>query len=31
MNKVTSYTFLAGQLALNWTDKKESGALVFAR
>lgn len=31
MNKVTGYTFLAGQLALNWTDKEDSGALVFAR
>jgi len=31
MNKVTGYTFLAGQLALTWEDKKERGTLVFAK
>jgi heat shock protein HslJ len=31
MNKVTSYTFLAGQLALTWGDKQGGGLLVFSR
>ena len=31
MNKVTSYTFLAGQLALTWGDKQGGGQLVFSK
>ena len=31
MNKVSGYTFLAGQLALTWDDKKEHGTLVFSK
>ena len=31
MNKVTSYTFRAGQLALTWRDKQGGGLLVFSK
>lgn len=31
MNKVTGYSFDAGQLALTWQDKGESGVLLFAK
>jgi len=31
MNKVQGYTFVGGQLALNWVDKGERGYLLFSR
>jgi heat shock protein HslJ len=31
MNKVTGYTFDAGQLALTWQEKGQGGVLVFAK
>jgi heat shock protein HslJ len=31
MNKVTGYTFVAGQLALGWEDKQGGGMLVFSK
>jgi heat shock protein HslJ len=31
MNKVQGYTFVGGQLALNWADKEARGSLLFAR
>jgi len=31
MNKVKSYTFRAGQLALTWGDKQGGGVLVFSK
>jgi heat shock protein HslJ len=31
MNKVTSYTFRAGQLVLTWGDKQGGGLLVFSK
>jgi heat shock protein HslJ len=31
MNKVTRYSFRAGQLVLSWDDKKDRGLLVFSK
>jgi heat shock protein HslJ len=31
MNKVTGYTFVAGQLGLTWSDKDSRGMLLFGR
>jgi heat shock protein HslJ len=31
LDKVSGYTFLAGQLALTWTDKDKPGLLIFSK
>jgi heat shock protein HslJ len=31
MNKVTGYTFVAGQLGLTWSDKESRGLLLFGK
>jgi heat shock protein HslJ len=31
LDKVTRYSFLAGQLALSWQDKDSSGLLLFSK